>query len=216
MADWMRKDFLQAGSIGLAAFAFAGACGKLGEHKKALVEAASQVRYTAACRKMVPMEYARSYPLPLYSDAGPSFRLFFYPLKTKFLKGRSMPVAEALAPVVAARFASDGTGESCERFSAPLQLDPGVTLGPRVPPEAAILGVRQFEMKQAELYALEEGVAAAYFAQDGSDAARQAVGDFFDLFFVISEPGLKPYYYYLSPDFWQWVEKMTGRKVFEA
>jgi len=197
--------------------AFAGACSKAGEPKKAgLAEAASRVRYTATCRKMVPMEYARSYPLPLYSDAGPSFRLFFYPLKTKFLKGHSMPVAEVLAPIVAARFASDGTGGSCERFSAPLQLDPGVTLGTRFPPEAAILGVRQFEMKQAELYALEEGVAAAYFVQDNSEAARQTAGDFFDLFFAISEPGLRPYYYYLSPNFWQWIEKLSGKKVFEA
>jgi len=200
-----------------ASLAFAGACQKFESPKNmGLAEAASRVRYTSACRKMVPMEYARSYPLPFYSDAGPSFRLFFYPLKTRYLKGRSMPAAEVLAPVVAARFAPDGTGGFCERFSAPLQLDPGVTLGPRFPPEAALLGVRQFEMKQAELFSLEEGVAAAYFSQDDSEAARQAVGDFFDLFFAISEPGLRPFYYYLNPDFWQWVEKMTGKRVFEA
>ena len=214
----MRRPLTRrAAALIVLATSFAGACSKTGEPKKAgLAEAASRVRYTAACRKMAPIEHARSYPLPTFADGSPSFRLFFYPLSTKYVKGHSMPVVEVLAPVVAARLATVDSDGFCERFNVPLQLERGSTLGPRFHREAAILGVRQFEQRQEELYAMEEGVAAAYFAQDNSEAARQAAAEFFDFFFAMSEPGLRPYYYYLSPDFWQWMENLTGKKVFEG
>lgn len=201
----------------IALAALQAGCRKAEEPKKTgLAEAAAKVRYAETCRNRVPLEYARSYPLPLVSDGKASFRLFFYPLSSKFQKGRSMPVVEVLPPAAAARFSLGASDEACERFNVPLQLDRGVTLGPRFYPEVSLLGMRRFDLKQAELYSLLEAAAAAYFAQETSDEARRTADDFFELFLVMSEPGLKPYYYYLSPDFWQWVEKQTGKKLFEV
>lgn len=201
----------------LASAALLSACRKAEEPKKTgLAEAAAKVRYAETCRNRVPLEYARSYPLPLLSDGKASFRLFFYPLRSKFQKGHAMPVVEVLPPAAAARFSLGASDAACERFNVPLQLDPGTTLGPRFYPEVKLLGMRRFDLKQAELYSLLEATAAAYFAREDSEEIRRTVDDFFELFLVMSEPSLKPYYYYLSPDFWQWVEQQTGKKLFEV
>lgn len=195
------------------AFALLAACAKeQGAKPSGLKEAAERVRYDKSCSKKVYMEYARSYPLPVLYDGQRIYRLFFYPLDRRSDKGR--PSVSVLAPVAAARF-NAVTGEGgCESLSTPIQADPGVTLGPRLPPEIERMGMRQFDLMQAELYTSLENVSSAYYDRRTDPSAKEVAADFFDRFQAMSEPGLKPYYYYLSPDFWEWMEKTTGRKLF--
>jgi len=42
---------------------------------------------------------------------------------------------------------------------------------------------------------------------------RKELPNFMDNFLFTSEPGLKQFYYQLNPDFWNWLEKLTGRKL---
>ncbi|HAH07138.1 MAG TPA: hypothetical protein DCM05_11565 [Elusimicrobia bacterium] len=188
-------------------------CKKAPESKvSGLQEMAARVRYDKSCAKKVYMEYARSYPLPALSGGQRIYRLFFYPLDRRLVKGQN--AISVLAPVAAARFNLE-TGEGgCESLSTPIQADPGVTLGPRLQPEIERMGMRQLDLMQAELYTSLENVSSAYFDRRSDPSAQEVASDFFDRFLAMSEPGFKPYYYYLSPDFWEWMEKTTGRKLF--
>jgi hypothetical protein len=190
-----------------------GACKKPeGTRSPSLFDAAARVRYDKSCAKKVYMEYARSYPLPLFSQGRREYRLFFYPLDRGVAKGQSS--ISVLPPVVAGRFSLESGEGGCEDFKTPIQADPGTTLGSRLHPEIERMGMRQLESMQEELYAALENASSAYFDQRTDDSAKEVAADFFDRFLALSEPGLKPYYYYLSPDFWDWIEKTTGRKLF--
>jgi hypothetical protein len=73
-----------------------------------------------------------------------------------------------------------------------------------------------FDSRKSDLYLAIEKVAEAYFDDDNGQDAKDLANDFFDQFSYLSEPGLKQFYYDLNPEFWQWVEKLTGKKLVEA
>jgi hypothetical protein len=178
-----------------------------------LSEAANKVRYSESCQGVVPMGHARSYPLPVKEEGQLTYGVFFYALQKKGIGEGQKPVVEVGVPAVAARFMTEIPGGGCREFKTALKGGASSSLGPRFTPEAERMGMSRYDREQAELYAAIEKASAVYFKNGTDDEARKSAEDFFVRFTVMSEPGLRPYYHQLSPEFWDWAGQLTGKKL---
>ena len=164
-----------------------------------LYQRAEKVRSSPSCSKIVPMEFGRTFPVPV---AGKQFMVLFYPLFVS--PGKS----EAMTPAFSARFARDASGaDAC----APLIAPHARSLGSAVP---AGLSMKAYYKADASLFASLDKTAALYFAGGSpAPADKAALGEFVDAFTTIAEPGLLPDYYAVNPDFWEWLRQEAGRSI---
>lgn len=181
-----------------------------------LVAIAKDARYGAGCDRMVPMQNIAGYPIPIKNSRGEeTYQMFYfhiYPSYPAQAPGQS-PVL--LAPSVVAEFQLKG-----EAVCSLLRFDKKAVIkkdyGPRYPAEVDKLSIGSLDSKRNDLFLATEKVAKEYFAGETESAAKTAATDFFDQFVYLSEPGFQQFYYDLNPDFWQWVENLTGKKLAEV
>ena len=163
-----------------------------------LYQRVEKVRESASCAVLVPMEFGRSLPVPAREGG---FKLLFYPLVTAPGK------AEVLSPAFEAAFARPGGEDLCARIGSGKPR----SLGQAVP-----AGLSQKDYYRAEMRLFSAlGRTAELYLKGGALAAadKQAPADFLDAFQTLAEPGLLPDYYRLSPDFWEWLRRETGRSI---
>jgi hypothetical protein len=166
-----------------------------------LYQRADQVRAGASCSKLIPMEFGRSFPVPVPGTTK-RFRLLFYPL---FISpGKS----EAMTPAFEADFTSDAPdADECRAFGGPSAH----SIGRAVP---AGLSMKAYYKAAATLYGSLDKTASLYLAGGSPAAADKAVlGGFVDAFAALAEPGLLTDYYRINPDFWEWLRRETGRSI---
>jgi hypothetical protein len=164
-----------------------------------LYRRAEQVRSSPSCAKLVPLEFGRTFPVPV---AGKRFEVLYYPLFVS--PGKS----EAMTPAFAARFARDS---SAPDVCTPLAAAPARSLGRAVP---AGLSMKAYYKADARLFASSDKTAALYFSGAPASAADKAVlGEFVDAFTTIAEPGMRDYYYLINPDFWEWLRREAGKSL---
>jgi hypothetical protein len=166
-----------------------------------LYQRAEKVVISPSCSGLVPMEFGRSFPVPV-RDAQKQFEILFYPLSVA--PGKS----EVFSPVFEAHFARDtAAADVCLR----LPKAEARSLGAAVP---AGLSNKAYYRAEATLFASLDRTAAVYFAGGASAPAdKAALGEFIDAFLTLAEPGLRPDYYRINPDFWEWLRRETGRSI---
>jgi len=172
----------------------------------ALYVRAESVRWSDSCRRIVPLEAGRSFPLPGLTGGKPLFRVFYFALADAGRPRLHPHTARVRPPAYMAWWAADGGESGC----APWRPDvppPGDDTGPLLSPEAARLSAREREAERMLLYKSLEKAAVHYFADRRDDRAMAEVRDFLRRFDLLSEPGLAPYYYRLAPNFWDWIER---------
>ncbi|MFA6547503.1 MAG: hypothetical protein WCT11_00990 [Candidatus Magasanikbacteria bacterium] len=181
----------------------------------ALAEVVKNARYGSGCDKMVPMQDIAGYPIPIKTNKGETYQMFYfgmYPSYPAQAPGQS-PVL--LAPSVVAEFQLNG-----DAICSPLHFDDKMVIkkdyGPRYSVEVDKLSMGSLDSKRNDLFLATEKVAKKYFAGEADSVAKEAATDFFDQFIYLSEPGFQQFYYDLNPDFWQWVEDLTGKKLAEV
>ena len=164
-----------------------------------LYRRAEQVRLSPSCSKLIPMEFGRTFPVPV---EGKQFEVQYYPLFVS--PGKS----EAMSPAFSGRFARDA---SAADVCAPLAAAAPRSVGSPVP---AGLSMKAYYKADATLFASLDKTAALYFAGGSPAAADKAVlGAFTDAFTTLAEPGLLADYYRLNPDFWEWLRREAGRSI---
>ena len=150
-----------------------------------------------------------SYALPERLGDKRLFRvLFFYAYITYSRGGVD---SEIDSPHLTGRYdsRSDDAGE-CEPYVAPARLA-RAPMGKGYPRAVDELDDTQFERAQQELRDAVAKASSFYFEGRTDPEARAAARDFLARFDTMSEPGLRPYYRLLVPDFWRWVRARTGR-----
>jgi len=160
---------------------------------------AEKVRSSPSCSKLIPLEFGRTFPVPVGSK---QFEVLYYP---QFVSpGKS----EAMSPAFKALFARDA---SAPDVCTPLAAAAPRSVGAPVP---AGLSMKAYYKADAALFASLDKTAALYFAGGAPAAADKAVlGDFVDSFSTLAEPGLLADYYRQNPAFWEWLRAATGRSI---
>ena len=166
-----------------------------------LYQRSEQVRASASCSKLVPMEFGRTFPVPVKAGQA-QFEVLFYPLFVS--PGKS----EAMSPSFQGRFAR---GTDAADACAPLPSGVPRSVGAPVP---AGLSMKAYYKADAALFASLGRSADLYFAGGSSAAADKAVlVEFVDAFTTLAEPGLQADYYRVNPDFWEWLRREAGRSI---
>ncbi|MDD4902301.1 MAG: hypothetical protein PHE24_04130 [Patescibacteria group bacterium] len=147
------------------------------------------------------------FAIPAATTTPQKYEMFFYRLSF----GDQVPVAKpkVQVPGIAGEFDLKGIG-SCQIFK------PGTTTisySDRYAPEAGKLPLSDIDSKIDDYYLSLSRVANSYWTNDQTYAAKNNANDFFDQFLYLTEPGFKPFYHQLNPDFWKWIEKITGRRL---
>jgi len=164
-----------------------------------MYQRANQLRASAGCAALVPMEFGQMLPVPTKSSG--SFSVLFYPLES------SPTHVEALTPVVEGIFGSGQEADSCAKIPA-VKLR---ALGPPVPPG---LSNADYYRQQECVFSTLGLVADAYWrGGEPNSAEKKQIVEFIRAFSAAAEPPLLPYYYRLNPDFWGWVEKQAGYSI---
>ena len=178
----------------------------------------NDVRFTGDCAKMTApgSSHVYGYPVPAKPKTNKTakttkiFRVFFYSIYPSYPAQAPGKKVEAQTPFAMAEFGLDGSA-FCVPLTTQASLDKN--LGERLTPEADRLGISSFTAKRSEFYRVLAKTANLYFAGAANKEAQKVANDFMDKFLFISEPGLKQFYYRLNPNFWNWLEKLTGRKL---
>jgi len=184
--------------------------------QSSLLTIVKNARYSPTCEKMVPMGGIAGYPIPLKIANGERiYQAFFFGLNPSY-PGALTPGQEPqlVPPAIVAELHLDGTA-LCSRLITSPEIKPLADYGPRFSSEANKLSTGAFDSHKNDLYLAIERVAKFYFADDNGQNAKDSANNFFDQFTYLFEPGLKQFYYELNPDFWQWLEKLTGKKLVE-
>lgn len=148
------------------------------------------------CDTVIPMEWPASLPVPSAGGAG-EYRVFFYPLgEPESLGFVNAPLGEAVIKP------ETGGAASCRRLEGELR-----GLGSRRWPEAVDeMEPDELERRLGGLYASTEKAARLYAAKAPlKPEDRKVLGDYSRRFLELAEPPLRPYYYRLNPDFWDWL-----------
>lgn len=203
----MRRWPLLLGTAACAAAALA-ACAKTdwGARLSAepLYQRAQELRRSAPCSGLVPMEFGQTLPVP---QAGRKGRLavLFYPVETQ--PGKSTLVE----PVMTGSFSLDGElSPECSKLAVRRPRE----LGPAVPPGASM---EDYDRARAQAYASLPAAARLYFsgAAPGADDVK-TLSAFLAAFRAAAEPPLLPAYYKLDPPFWEWLRKTAGDSIPKA
>lgn len=154
------------------------------------------------------------YPVPVspkmshLRKAGKEFHLFFYSINPSYPESGKEPII--VSTNILLEFDLQGVSKC-----APMAKTQPEKYGQRYSPEADRLSVDEVVQKRSELFAATQQVAKAYWSGATDETAKTLAQDFVHKFLFISEPGLRKHYYDLSPDFWQWIEKLTGVSIRE-
>jgi hypothetical protein len=167
-----------------------------------LYRRAEQLRDAPTCSASVPIEFGRTFPVPLPGPDG-RFEVLFYPSISS--PGKSV----IMGPRFVGTFARSGGTDACAAL--PAEKGAPSPLGAAVPEG---LSMKAYYRSEAVLFASLDKAAALY-AKGGSpdDAGRKDLVDFVDAFTAASEPGLRPDYYRVNPEFWEWLRKEAGRSI---
>lgn len=168
-----------------------------------LYQRAEKLRDAPSCSKTVPMEFGRSFPVPLPGLDG-KFQVLYYPTVTS--PGKS----EVMSPRFAGTFTrGDAAADACSAL--PAELGRPSSHGPAVP---AGVSMKEYYRAEATLFASLDKASALY-AKGGAPSAedKKALGDFMEAFTTLAEPGLKADYYRVNPDFWEWLRREGGRSL---
>jgi hypothetical protein len=155
------------------------------------------------------------YPVPLGPKSNgllktdKAFRSFFYSIYPSYPAQAPDKRPEVITVDILVEFDLQGSS-TC----LPMTDVESGSHGPRYSPEADRLSVSEVILKQSELYSATQRIADAYWSQVDDETNKTLAKDFVDKFIFISEPGLRKQYYELNPDFWGWLEQLTGRNVF--
>ena len=167
-----------------------------------LYQRANAVRASSACSRLIPVEFGRTFPVPVRRDGRPFYGELFYPAAV------SPGAADISAPTAAGFFAARAPQEDlC------VGLPSGATLPERVAAAAGLSAARRYRL-ESRLYERLERVGELYF-RGGSvtPQERQALVDYADAFRAVAEPVLLPDYYRLNSDFWEWLRREAGRSI---
>lgn len=181
-----------------------------------LAEVVKNARYSVGCDRMVPMQNIAGYPIPIKNshDEG-TYQMFYFSLSQSYPAQAPGQSPVLLAPSVVAEFQLKG-----EAICSPLRFGKKAVIkkdyGPRYSAEVDKLSIGSLDSKRNDLFLATEKVAKEYFAGGTESAVKTVATDFFDQFVYLSEPGFQQFYYDLNPDFWQWVENLTGKKLAEV
>lgn len=156
-----------------------------------LYQRADKLRSSGPCASMVPMEFGRSFPVPV---RGGKFKVLYYPLE------RIPSKVQVLTPIFEGLFSMASTeGDACVRITTGTVE----SLGLAVPPGVSMTTYYHHE---ARLYESLGRVSDRYSRGGVVDEGdRRVMADFVESFQAIAEPGLRSSYYNLNPDFWNWL-----------
>lgn len=186
-------------SVGLAAACRGASAWQARLQAEPLYQRSQKLRESAACAKLVPMEFGETLPVPV---EGGRFKVLFYPLFAA--PGKS----EALSPAFEGAFAPGDAGRD---VCAPLKENAPSSRGPAVP---AGTSQTAYYRAEASFYASLAGAAELYAkGASAQDADKRKLGEFVDSFLAIAEPGLLPDYYRVNPGFWEWLRREAGRSI---
>ncbi|MGA3174404.1 MAG: hypothetical protein ABSE25_08290 [Syntrophorhabdales bacterium] len=150
----------------------------------------------------IPMEWPASWPVPTGGKKGAEFKIFFYPIP-----GRKVPDAEfrIYAPQAEATLdIRDGSVTRHGRYGGPKKE----ISSKRWPDELSNISMEEFEKLEDRLYKATEEVAVIYAAgRRPTPAEGRRIQTYGKLFLKMCEPALRPYYYALNPDFFDWLGK---------
>ena len=156
----------------------------------------------------VPMEWPHSWPIPTGNKRGTEFKVFFYPIP-----GRKVPAAEfrIYTPQAEATLdITDGSVTHRAKYGGPKKE----ISSKRWPDELSGISIDEFEKLQTRLYEATEEVALIYAAKgEPTEAERQKMRAYGELFSKMAEPALRPYYYEMSRDFWDWLKKYGAPSI---
>lgn len=170
-----------------------------------LQEAVESARHKPPCDGIIALEWSNTWPVPFDDPKGNKFHIFFYPItgvphQTKHLYN---PIAEAVVDL------QSGIPIACRTLTGPAK-----ELSQRVySDKARALGIDGMADHAHRLYARTEDVSALYAArgkQPLTQEQRSIATDFLDVFEIIAEPDLLPYYYKANPSFWEWLHSASG------
>jgi len=167
-----------------------------------LYQRSQSLRQGARCSGLVPLEFGSTLPVPVRDAAHGHFEVLFFPAAF------SPSEYTVMTPTVQGWFAlGTDSADRCERIGkGEVQ-----SLGPGLP---KALSMAQYYRTEARLFADLQLASALYFKGAAPAAQdREALKEFAAAFDVLAAPGLVPYYYRLSPDFWEWLRLSTGRSI---
>jgi len=150
----------------------------------------------------VMLEWGYTYPIPASDGGTKCYKVLFYPIADR-PKASERVIG---TPRVLAFFPLAGKPQpTCKAIK-----ERGKVVGPRY--SAAAERIVTAERDDA-LHGLVIEVAQLYFRGGKMDSAGRAlVSEFYKEFQLLKEPGFDQYYYDLNPDFWKWVEQITGKR----
>ena len=167
-----------------------------------LYQRAKAVRQCPTCANLVPIEFGRSFPVPVRDKSLGHFEVLFYPTSASPSK------CTMAAPLFSGQFAPGAPdADRC----ASLGASPADSLGPCRPSGLSLAKTYQTELR---LFESLDRAAALYLKGDAPGPQdRKVLADYVDSFQLLAEPGLLPYYYRQSPDFWEWLRQEAGRAI---
>ncbi|MFH2202734.1 MAG: hypothetical protein ABIJ96_06445 [Elusimicrobiota bacterium] len=149
------------------------------------------------CSAVIPMEWSPSWPVPTGEAGGAQFKLFYYPIR------RVKKSIQLHKPLGEAMFETAGGSISyCRRIPGELHELPGTSIEDK----AKRHSTKKFHALLDRLYLYSEKVSVIYAAKEPpSYRQKKVMREYGELFLEFSEPPMRPYYYQLNPDFWEWL-----------
>ncbi len=166
------------------------------------VEGASS---SAACGRVIPLEWSYSWPVPALDAGHLRYRIFFYGRDGDPQRGFVFHSPEGRADLDV-----DGRVLDCRRLDAPVKTLPAASsVGAATMDEESALERRLFR-RAAE-------VGTLYMSGRAPDAAgRAAIVDYCGLMRRLADPGHAADYLALSPGFWAWAKASGGTDPFST
>lgn len=174
-----------------------------------LWEAYSFVRKTPQCQTVVGLEMNYSLPIPVRDNKGVRYRHMFY--RTYSKKSGGDPDAQVMPPRIFAEYDIDFKDLRCDVAIPMPESEPGKPVGAYSTPATRGMDMAQWEEQAKRFVALEEALSPDFAIGRSGPQTTLNAREFKKLFRKLAEPGLRPYYRALSPEFWMWLEGLEKK-----
>lgn len=163
---------------------------------------AQDLRAGSSCSGLVPLEFGATFPVPVRDGAHGHFEVLFFPAAV------APGSYTVMTPTVQGWFsAGSAAGDRCEK----LDVRDAQALGPALPKPLSMAGYYRTSLTLFE--GLERAAALYFKGGPLAEGDREALKDFEGACEALAGPGLVVHYYRLSPDFWEWLRKESGRSL---
>lgn len=180
------------------------------EEDSPLREAHSLLRSTAQCREAVGFQLNQSLPLPVRTAKGLRFREMFF--RTFSERAENDPDSQVMPPRIFAEYDVDFKDVDCDIDIPMPDSEFGNPVGSSHTPVTRKMKHAEWKKQVGRLLVLEEELSVDFGKGTPAPMNEAKAKEFSTLFKKLAQPGLKPYYRALSPDFWKWLEGLDAKK----